>query len=397
VSFSSLPLEVRLHIYDIMLRVEIGDHLNLLCASRQMYVEVRPSFYMRPLVCRSQYDLGQFTATQPNEVLHSITRLHLHMEEISSDLMTPYLTQTTTGQMTARPQHPYVTETERVTVALAKLPNLVHLQLLAPADPHKNLPSSIVMTRILSWVTTNYSQILSLRIHSEQCHIDSIAALRDLKVLHIPSYLETSSTRTAVVLGDLSNLQELVISGPPAGLQTQQRHGLRNKLVQSIDHQAFERIRPLKRLTIHQTASQNILFTSKLLRALIIKHQNSLQALRISSSSALPPMIVEFLNALLISADNLRDLSLTWPGMPMYLVDSFPDNIQRIELAVAAREDSKDIIDRLTLMTYRLQHLRHVTFKVINLVHQVQAMTTSSEAKTSFPMPFCLPIQNLAP
>jgi hypothetical protein len=392
-----LPLEVRRNLYDLMLTLPCRDHLNLLCLSKQLYGEARESFYRRPLCFESQYDLIDFVAQSSESVLRSISVLHLHLEEIRAEVMQGYLTDILSGNPVHARQHPYLLETKQIKSALSEFPSIKHLALLRPTGIQKSLPSSIVTTQLLNWAAEHLPKLRSLRLDIEQCHIDCLASFTELRSLRLIGFSETSSTRIADVLSRLSSLEELVVTGPPQGLQTLQQHGLQSKIVQSITHQVFERIRPLRRLTLVQATDSNtptdVFLTLKTIKSLYEIHLESLRAFKISSSSSPSLAFGEYLSAFLLGTPNIEDLSLTWPDMEIAFLDCIPNSVRTLELAVASRDRAQAMLRRLMLMAYRLRRLAHIKFEIINPVYERVGEGKEGEIP---PLAFSMPIQHLS-
>ena len=389
------PLEVRQHIYELMLDAECKDHLNLLCVNKQIYREGKEYFFRRPLRCRSQVDLIHFVSSRPKTLLGGMVSLHLVLEELDSHVMQPFLASAVSGTPTQTELHPYLVEINRIKCALERLPGLTSLALLKSSSPNKNTPSSIVTTSTLNWAAEKYSNLRSMRIDIEACHLDSLAAFPELTTLRLTGFSETSSVRTAEVLGNLKNLEELHVVGPPQGLQIRQRHGHQIRIVQSVTHQVFERLNPLKRLTLIEVAEPRteagIFLSSKMLKALFDVHRESLRMLKISTSATPKPSFVAFLSAFLMATPSMQDLSLTWHNMEVEFVDCFPASIRRLELAVASQVAAQAIVDRLISISYRLRYLRRIKFCIIN-----QVTEASVEGGKEGPLVFSLPIQGLA-
>ncbi|OAP59914.1 hypothetical protein AYL99_04916 [Fonsecaea erecta] len=384
-----VPLEVRQHIYDLMLAFKYQDHLNLLCVNKQVYGEARGSFFRRPLDCRCQNDLVDFTNNWPKSVQQSITSLKLRLEEVEPQAVAPWMT----GQAS---QHPYLQEIQRITSALGKLPGVTHMSLLRPLESGKNTPSSIVMTQVLNWIVEHYAKLHVLKLDIEQCHISCLGSIQELQSLQFSGFSETSATRTAEMLSKLTSLESLSVTGPPHGLLMRQRHGYQTRIAQSVTHQLFERIRPLRSLTLTQITDsrtdEGIFLDLKTIEALYKFHRESLRVLKISSSTTPAPAFVEFLSAFLLDTPKMQVLSMTWPNMEITLVDSISSSIQRLEFAVESAEQANAIVDRLVLMQYRLRYLRRIKFNVINEV----IATSIEEESNSSHFGFSMPIQNLA-
>ncbi|KIW66359.1 hypothetical protein PV04_05695 [Phialophora macrospora] len=391
--FLNLPLEVRRNLYSLMVGLPCRDHLNLLCVHKQVYREARESFYRRPLYCDSQYDLMKFVELWPQSVLQSITNLRLRLEEIRPEIMQRYLHEIPSGNPVQANPHPYLVEINQITSALSELPRIAHLQLLRPSSLQISIPSSIVTTQLLNWTAEHYPKLHSLRLDAEQCHIGCLGSLTDLKSLQLTGYSETGSIRTADVLSKLTNLEKLVVVGPPPGLQMLQRHGSQTKIVQSVTHQTFERLTPLKSLTLVQLTDSgtdgDVLLTRKTMKALYEVHRESLRSLTISSTANPSSAFVEYLSAFLLGTTNMQEVRLMWPGVETSFVDCIPNTIGKLEVAVTSRDNAQAIIDRLLLMEYRLKHLRYIKFHIINPVHE-----TPADDKEG-PLAFSLPIQHL--
>ncbi|KIX93617.1 uncharacterized protein Z520_10795 [Fonsecaea multimorphosa CBS 102226] len=385
----NIPLEVRQYIYDVMLAFKCQDHLNLLCVNKQVYGEARDSFFRRPLACNCQNDLVDFTNSWPEKVQQSISNLKLRLEEVEPQTVTPWMA----GQAA---QHPYLQEIHRITSALGKLPGVTYLSLLRPLDSGKNTPSSIVMTRVLNWIVEHYTKLHVLKLDIEQCHISCLGSIKELQSLQFSGFSETSATRTAEVLSQLTSLESLSVTGPPPGLLMRQRHGYQTRIAQSVTHQVFQRIRPLKRLTLTQITDPktggDALLNLKTMEALYEFHRESLEVLKISSCRTPASAFIEFLSAFLLDTPKMQELSLTWPNTEITLVDFISSSIQRLEFAIDSTEQAKAIVDRLVLMQYRLRHLRRIKFNVIN---EMIETSVEQESKSSH-LSFSLPIQHLA-
>lgn len=395
--FLDIPLEIRERIYELMLELPCHDHLNLLCVDRQIYYEAINSFYRRQLKIRSQDGLVGFVHHWPKSVLEKITNLQLRLEEISPKHMEQYVVATTIGDSTQIGRHPYLLEINRIMDTLSMFSSLMHVEVLGPSTPQKNLPSSIVMTTVLGLVVEHYPKLQSLALGIEQCHIDCIKGFTELKRLRLTGYSETSPTKTAEMLSNLTSIQELVIVGPPKGLLMRQRHGFQTSICQSVNHQVFEHIRPLKRLTLVQVtdegADTGVFLTSRVVKALFETHQTSLRVLNVSSSTTPTIPFVEYLSAFLLEASNIQELSLMWPNVETAFVDCVPNSVQSLEFVVSSTDQAQSIVERLALVRYRLRCLRHIKFHINNPVHETSAQMT--EAQKCNPVAFSLPIQNL--
>ncbi|EXJ58045.1 hypothetical protein A1O7_05468 [Cladophialophora yegresii CBS 114405] len=362
--FFELPLEVRCNIYDLMVRLPYRDHLNLLCVHKQVHGEARESFYQRPLYCDSQYDLIKFVERWPESVLQSITDLRMRVEEIRPEIMQEYLAAIASGNPELIHRHPYLMEINQITFALAELPGITHLQLLRPIGLQTSIPSSIVMTHLLNWAAENYPILRSLRLDIEQCHIGCLGSFTELSSLQMTGYSETSPMRTADVLSKLTNLEELMVVGPPRGLQTLQRHGM----------------------------DADVFLTQKTMKALYEVHRESLRSLTISSTTIPTSAFVEYLSAFLLGTTNMKEVRIMWPDIETAIVDCIPNTVRRLELAVASRDQAQAIIDRLVLMKYRLKCLQCVHFHIINPVHETSA---DDKGAGSNRLAFGLPIRRL--
>ena len=393
--FLKLPLEIRRHLYGLHASASLSRPSHLLCSNKQIHAEARDSFYWRPLRCGSQYDLIKYVASWPDNVLRSITNLQLHVEGIRYEVMQDYFTAALSANHVGARKYPYLLEINQFTLALSRLASITHLQILRPAHKEKSMPSSIVMTQVLKWMAEHYPKLQSLRLDVEQCHIDCLGSFAGLKSLRLTGNSETSAVRTGDILGKLSNLEELTITGPPQALQTLRRHGCQTKIVQAVTHQVLERLPPLKRLTlIEKTVAKTdsaIYLTTRTIKALYEIHQESLRALSISSSTLPPATFVQFLAAFLLGTPNIEELSLTWPNLAMTFVDCIPNSVQRLELAVASRGKAQFILDRLMLMAYRLRYLQVIKFHIINPVH---GTSVGDRKNKSSPLTISLPIQS---
>ena len=396
--FLKLPLEVRLHLYELMLTFSCREHVNLLCVNKQVYGEARESFYQRPLCLASQYDLVEFAARCSANARRSFKALHLQLEEIRPEFMQEFLAGITSGNPVQARRHPYVLEIDRVTAALSEFPGVIHLELLRPTDVRKSLPSSIVTTQVLQWIAQNYTRLQSIKLDAEECHIDCFGSLTKLRSIRLTGYSETSSLRTADVLSRISGLEELIVTGPAHNLQASQQHVWQPRVVQSIAHHTLQRIRPLKRLTLVENTDTRMdsdgLLTSRMIKALFEVHQESLKVLKISSRFPPKTAFVKYLSAFLLEATNVETLSLTWPEMELTFVDCIPNSVRRLELAVTSRDEARATLDRLQLMAYRLRYLRDVKFHIINPVHE--SSTGAQADKLVSPLVFTMPIQNLS-
>lgn len=383
-------MEIRRHIYELMLGLEYNDHQNLMCVNKQIFGEAKESFFRRPLRSQSQDDLISFVEKWPEAILDNITNLQLRLEELEPDVMQPFLANVIAGTSPPAQQHPYLMDINRITGALARLPSITQLSLLRPSELRKNMPASIVTTSLLSWAAEHYAKLQSLRLDIEACRIDCLGSFRQLQTLQLIGFSETSSVRTADVLSKLTSLNKIHIVGPPPGLLMEQKHGFQKRIVQSITHQLFEQIRPLRHLTLNQVIDPktegSVFLTSQTAKALYEIHRESLQSLRISCNRTPKPAFLEFLSAFLMAAENLQELSLVWPNMAVPFVDCLPSSIRRLALATAGSAEAHGLLDRLALMRCRLRHLRHIKLFTTAAVDEVMSGSLGSS----------IPVQNPA-
>jgi hypothetical protein len=399
-----------------MLALQWRDHLSLICVCKQIYGEARESFFRRPFTCRSQDELIPFVRTRPKTLLQSITNIRLHLQEVEVEVMQPFLARISVGISTASDKHPYWVETNRITNALTRLPNIEDLSLLLPLDHAQSTPSSILLNGLLEWATARYITLHRLRIDFDSCQLASLAACRELQSLQLTGFSETNAEQAAEILSQLDLLESLTIIGPPRGLQMRQRYGHQSKIVQSINHRVLDRIRPLKRLVIKEAADATfggVFLTSKTLKSIYDRHCESLRVLHVSSSLTPDAVFTTFLEALLMATPNIRELALTWPGMQVAFVDCVPASVQRLSLLVSSHPEAQIFVDRLQAIQYRLPFLRHIRFYVINGAHETKTSSSSSSSppaplppspldnnslgflKGPSPLAFMLPIQHL--
>jgi hypothetical protein len=389
--FLELPLEVRLNLYHIMLSLPVQTHLNLLCVNKQVYSEARKSFYQRPLVCNSQYDLMDFVEHWPKSAVHNITNLQLHLEEIRPEAMQGYLAELVAGTQVQR-RHPYLLEIQQITTALSALSGVTHLQILKPLDIRTGPPSSIVTTQVLRWAADYYTKLHSLRLDIEQCHLDCLESCKELKSLRLSAYSESSPTRMADVLRRLPNLKELSLAGPPSNLAALTRHGYHTRIAQSITHVVISRMRPLKRLSIFQLngaeSDPQPLLTPNVMIALYQVHRDSLRELKISSAITPTPMFVTHLAAFLLGTTTLEEVSLLWPNTEPASVDNLPNTVRKLEIAVRTVDQAQVFVQRLSLMRYRLPWLRTATFHLVPAMADPSRIQSEQSSTNTFSSKF---------
>ncbi|KAI1618607.1 hypothetical protein EDD36DRAFT_460244 [Exophiala viscosa] len=366
--FLALPLEVLQKIYLLILEFDINDHNNLMCVNRQIHHEAEKSFFQRPLRCRSQDDLFEFVARRPAKLLNNITNLRVTLVGISGTVMKPYLASIVVGASAVTGQHPYVVEINRIGNALAGLPNLTQLSILKSSDPSRTLPSSIVVNGVLEQAAEKFKRIQILRIDLEGCRLDLLGAFPNLRSLYLTGFSETSPLKMADVVSKLMYLEELHILGPPLGSQTRQKHGYQSSIVQSVTHHLFERVTPLKCLSVREVADprgkgSNFLNT-KTMKALYDRHRDSLTALHMSATDTPSQPFLASLSAFLTAARRLEEVSLRWPEMKVSFIDCLPTTVTRLEVRVSSYREAQAVVDRLSAKSHRLPWLRRVTFSV---------------------------------
>ena len=399
-----------------MLALRWRDHLSLICVCKQIYAEARESFFRRPLTCRSQDELIRFVRTRPNVLLQSITNVRLHLQEVDSEVMQPFLARISVGMSNGPNQHPYLTEINRITRALSMMPSVTEFSLLPPFNFTQSVPSSTIVNALLEWMTARHTMLHKLRIDFDSFHLDSLAICRDLQSLQLSGYSETDDVRAAEIFSRLGSIESLTVIGPPQGLQMRQRHGHQARIVQSITYRVLNHVRPLKRLVIKEAveaSSGPVFLTSKTLRSIYEHHCESLRMLHISSSLTPDAMFTTFLEALLMATPNIRELALTWPGMQVAFIECVPASVQRLTLLAHSRPDAQALVDHLRAIQYRLPFLKHIRFEIINAAHGTATgglsitpqlpprlpppfFTSNQEVpKDAPPFGFMLPIQNL--
>lgn len=368
-SLLDIPVEIRLHLYTLMLSLSSRDHLNLMLVCQQVYLEAKESYFQRSLTCHSQDEMIRFVQSRSGAFLKQMTNLHLRLQEVDGELMHPYLARAIQGISTPSERHPYVLETNRLLEALSMVPNISRLRLSGPRDASTSIPSSIFTTSILKWAENHYHALESLRIDLESCLLTSLAHFTKLKALHLTGFSETNAMDVSELCSRLRSLEELTLSGPPLGLQMRHRHGCQGKIVQSVNHHVFERIQPLKRLVIEENAEPDIpgvFLTVKTLKSLHDRHRDSLRVLRISSKQPLQPSVLSSLESLLTSAHNIQELRLVWPNLQTSLLDHIPSSTHRLEVAITSPNDAQEIANHLRKIRHRLPYLKQANLEYLS-------------------------------
>jgi hypothetical protein len=370
-TFLGLPLELRQHIYEEMLKLPARDHISLLCVCKRIFQEGKEHFYRRPLKCDSQDALDLFARSHAAETLRQIKTLHIRFQEVDPAMMQPALALLVAGLPISSQQHPYFHEIGKVTRSLASMSNVSQLSILRPTERLQNPPSRDFFESLCSWIQENYTQLQGLTISVENTSLRFLCRLRDLNMFDFSGFSVTQPEEMLDILTHLHHLDELRIIGPPQGLRRRQRYGYQHRfVVQSFTDSVLHGMKPLRKLTICEVAvptnDEPTFLTEKVLEALYLTHRDSIRELMIYSETSLEPSVQSLLRAFLISSTTLIELSVGWPDMNISIVDSLPVSLRHLTVAVAGLHSQQSIRNRLRALDNRLPYLRSIDFAGFN-------------------------------
>jgi hypothetical protein len=95
-------------------------------------------------------------------------------------------------------------------------------------------------------------------------------------------------------------------------------------------------------------------------------HRDSLRELSVLSEISLDPSVDSLLRAFLMSTLTLTRLSIGWPEMDVSFFDSLPITLRQLEVGISDISFRQPVMDRLSSLDDRLQHLRIINFNGFN-------------------------------
>lgn len=360
-----LPEDVRHLIYDCLTPLSQGDHLNLLCSCRQLYLEARSSYSQRPLRLRSQDELIDFTNHQERKTLDQIRNLVLGLHGVSRKSMESFLAQVVMGFATSLSRNPHKLEVHHITAALQELPALESISLSATEHSDKASPSNALLNQLLLQTSTSHPSLRRLSLDHSAYNFEHVGCFKNLRALQISGFAETSSTCAQHVFQQLSRLESLTIVGPLEDSKDFSHILPCMSPRQIVTPEVMQHMRPLKHLDIREVSkreSDRIFLTAGMFRAISRSQRESLRSLTLSSTSLIDSSALDQFARLLLVATQLDDLTLTWPGLTGHILESLPFSIQRLELLVESRKQEHTLLTKLLASRHKLPYLRRVTF-----------------------------------
>jgi hypothetical protein len=385
--------EIRAQVYQWMTRLRRGDHLSLLLTCKKIYNEGLPTLFHRPLRCSSQDKLMEFTSQQAEHNLLSIRTLELRLKDIDHRLMEPFLTQVVMNMSPKRHTNPYMVERDRIIESLKKMPNLESVAILKAQAVNKTA-CKILVDELLTYFGGAHRSLVNLRLDVDNFTIQNLRYFKRLKFLRVNGFSKAPPRQIVDTVKATSELRALQLVGPPTGLKRRSRYLKCQDTMSILTPAAIQQMPALRVLEIFElTDARNpkpALLTSEMLKAICCRHSQSLEDLTISSITSPDENTIAFVFGLLMTATNIYNLALTWPGMTVEMMGSMPGSIRRLELAVSELAQAEALLAQLSAMRHKLPYLTTVQLLLINEV--TTACSEIESQKVSPPFPVGIPI-----
>ena len=254
--------------------------------------------------------------------------------------------------------------------ALKCLPNICSFTLLKSrkCDPG---PCPYMQTALLQLIVRIYPRLQSLTLSATKISLSPVQLLQDLRTLRFCGWSTSTAAETCEILQNLPLLENLEVSGPPAGLTFEQRPGYTGPLrVQSFTSDVLKGIRPLKSLTIldldqdpyHTTAILNGAFFDAL-----STHHPSLETLRLYTHCPPRPKCDRF--ARYLSNSSLSHLEIVWYTRAAEITKLLPRSLRSLRIAISGPGDVIDIGSNLITHRRELPVLRQLVFECVHAGH----------------------------
>lgn len=364
------------------------DHFSFLRTCKSTWYEGRATFLSRPLVFKSQAQLFEFTGTVCSELLSKVTTIKLCLEDLDRSQVRQYLTEAAMGLSNKASLQPYANERDRITSALRMLPRLRSISILRPSSVTQNHAPKSLVNDLIDWIVKHFRDLRHLRIDYDSYAFEKLAALVNLQILQASGFSRATAKQAERTIQNLTNLKELHVV--PAGYIMHTPYFKFQQPQNIISPALIHNLRPLQALTLceppESQSSNDIFLTASILKAISLRHSQSLEELNIRSLHVLTPLTLKVLAALLLSTTALQSVSLTFPHIPFDTIDALPRTTVELELLVSGTAEAGAMLDRLSAQSYRLPHLKKVMFVVASTALSPAATEGGPESES-------LPIQ----
>lgn len=385
----SLPGELRQKVYESMKDMPPNDHLSFLRTCKMIWCEGRATLLSRPLVFNSQAQLIEFTGSVCDELLSKVVTIKLCLEDLDRSQVRQYLTEVAMGQSKKTSLQPYAKERDRITSALSMLPKLRSISLLRPSSVARNHAPKCLVNDLIDWIVKHLKNLRHLRIDYDSYAFEKLATLADLQTMQVSGFSRATAEQAERTAQNFTNLRELHVV--PASYIMHTPYFKCQQPQNIISASLIHNLRPLQVLTLYEPPEspngEHVFLTAPILKAISIRHSQTLEELNIRSLHALSPVTLKVTAALLLSTTALQSISLTFPQIPFDTIDALPRTTAELELLVSGPAEAGALLDRLSAQSYRLPFLKKVAFVV--------ASTGPSKAAAGGSENATLPIQPL--
>lgn len=302
-------------------------------------------------------------------------------------------------------------EAERIISRLRLLPGLRHFVILKHTDRDAEANDRIfepIFSFIIGGDNNNIPLLESLTLHNHKIPLSFLLPSfhQNLRAFNLTGFSVTGPDVAREALRRLPKLKELVLVGPPPGLEFLQRPGYRGvPVVQSITPEVIASLRELRALSLHELdggmsspGGRLAFFTADMLDAVMATHHRSLRHLSLQtnqalkqqqqqplSSSSSPPSesnnnnnnnnekptdVLKSIKSLLRASHSLETVSLAWYDLNPTILHFLPPSLQHLEIPLPVGghhdDDDSDALFSTLIELHRsncLPHLRSVMLR----------------------------------
>jgi hypothetical protein len=360
--FFSLPIELRLLVYQELLLAQPCRDLQILRVCRDIYNEALPVLFKRHLKFRTHDDLFHWIQTVSSDALELVTSISFNL--LSFQFMPLVLP---VRHPLQSPDMPYGNDLPKVENALKLLPNLQRLVIFKSTHCIGFRFTHDYYHSFFPWLADRYPKLRSLTLFISCISLDFLLQLRLLRSFRFTGFSMNPPTATLIIFQSLKHLEELEVIGPPPDI-----HGIRAcnpGYEQSVTPKLLLGIRPLKAFTICEIRdnceTSGVFFSKEIISALAKTHGSSLRSLKISlnfpPSAAGKAALAKLFN---LPNSSIRHVELGWPGLDVLTLDALPHSLRSLQVSCDYHFPPDDAAQKLVAQKPVLPELAEVVLRI---------------------------------
>ncbi|KAH0564927.1 hypothetical protein GP486_001682 [Trichoglossum hirsutum] len=361
--FFSLPIELRLLVYQELLLARPCRNLQILRVCRDIYNEARPVLFKRPLKFRTHEDLYDWVKKADSDARELVTSINFSL--LSFQPRTPH----SQPLFDYRMQYGYGQDLPDLQNALMPLLNVRELVIFKSTEYLSINYAHDFYFSFFPWLAGRYPELRYLTLFISWIPLDFLLQMRFLRTFRFTGFSRSPPAAALIIFQSLTHLEELEVVGPPLDIYYLSSYTGGMYYGQSVTHEVLLGIRPLKAFTICEVRGgrrhPGMLFSEEIISALVKNHGSSLRSLKISLD--FPPSATrrEALARLFGLPDSsIKRVELGWPGLDVLTLDVLPHPLRSLQISCDHHFPPDDAAQKLVAQKPMLPELAEVVLRI---------------------------------